>query len=85
MICAGDNEAAGEWSSHLVDLLQKQGKGHEAAASMLRGGKALFFNGEYEDAANILRQASLLSERLGDIELREVCEKFLEYTEFFLR
>jgi hypothetical protein len=76
--CAGNPDAAREWSETLVGLLQAQGKGHRAAKEMFHQGRALFLNREYEEAANILRQASLLAERLGDSRLSTHCEQFLQ-------
>jgi hypothetical protein len=85
MRCADDSDAAREWGGTLVDLLQAQGKGREAAQAMFRQGRALIFDKEYEESANILRQAFLLAERLDDSELSASCEQFLQYTDFFLR
>jgi hypothetical protein len=83
--CAGDPSAAREWSEHLVNLLQSQGKSHKAARAMFHQGRALFFDREYHQAANILRQAFLLAERLGDSSLSAQCEQFLGHTGFFLQ
>jgi len=82
---AGDSEAERKWSEILVRLLQDQGKDHKAAQALFRQGRALFIDREYEQAANILRQAYLLAERLGDDELVRWCNQYLQHTEFFLQ
>ena len=83
--CAGHSDAVKEWSRRLIDLLQSQGKSHERAQAMFQQGKASFYAGEHEDAANILRQGALLAKQLGDDELSASCEQFLQYANFFLR
>jgi hypothetical protein len=85
MRCAGDSDAAREWSEILVNLLQGQGKSHNAAQAMFHQGRALFFDQEHEEAANVLRQAFLLAERLGDSKLSAMCKQFLGHTDFFLQ
>lgn len=82
---AGDSDAAKGWSETLVNLLEGQGKGHEAAQALFYQGRAHFLDQEHEEAATILRQALLLAERLGDIKLSGWCEQFLGHTEFFLQ
>ena len=82
---AGDVVSSRQWGVTLVDLLVAQGNGPEAARAMFGQGEALFLGQEREEAANVLRRACLLAERLGDGKLASKCERFLGYTEFFLR
>jgi hypothetical protein len=82
---AGNLDAAREYGDQLVSLLQAQGHSQEVAQALCNQGTSLFLDHQYEDAANKLRQASFLAESLGDRLLREKCDQFLGYTEFFLR
>jgi len=82
---AGDSDAAKEWSETLVNLLEGQGKGPEAAQALFYQGRAHFLDQEHEEAATVLRQAFLLAERLGDSKLSGWCKQFLGHTEFFLQ
>jgi hypothetical protein len=52
---------------------------------MFQQGKVSFYAGEYEEAANILRQGALLAKQLGDSELSTSCEQYLQHANFFLR
>jgi hypothetical protein len=84
MRCAGASDDSQEWSVTLVGLLQSQGKGQETAHAMFHQGRDLFYDGDYQESANILRQALALAERLGDGQLSTQCEQYLGHTEFFL-
>jgi hypothetical protein len=84
MFCADDAAAASEWSEMLIDLLQKQGKSQQAVRAMVRQGRDLFHDRQYEAAASCLRQALLLAERLGDTKSSSQCESYIRAAEMFL-
>lgn len=84
MRLAGDSEDAKEWSQTLVEILRKQGKGKEVAETMYEGGCALFYDGDYEHAANILQQAFLLAFDVGDHMLGERSQQYLRHAEYLL-
>ncbi len=85
MRCAGDADAAREWSETLVNLLQSQGESGQVAQALFQQGQRLFYDGHHDESANKLRQSLVLAEQLGDEVLSRKCEQFLGYTEFFLK
>jgi hypothetical protein len=81
---AGDVEGALRWSRKLVEMLQELGKGTEAVKAMFDQGRDLFFDREYEQAAQVLRQASLLAEHVQEGKVARNAQRYLEHAEYFL-
>jgi hypothetical protein len=81
MLCAGESQAI----ETLIDFLQEQGRSHQVAKAMLREGKDLNYAQQHGEAADKLRQAFLLAERLGDSKLSAQCKTFLRSAELFMK
>lgn len=85
MNCASNADAVQEWSQRLLDLLERQGRVHEAALATFRQGKALYDEKKYKEAVPQLRQALQLAEHVGDKKLARHCRARLDAAEMLLR
>jgi hypothetical protein len=80
-----DVEAAREWASVLVSVLEARGKSGQLATAIFEEGRKLFYDGYHKDSASRFQQSLLLAERIGEKALIRKCEQYLGYADFFLR
>ena len=73
------------YQDELIGLLKSQGDLGELSQELFDKGRDLFFDGDYKESASSLRQALLLAEQIGDIQLISLCKQILDGVNLFIK
>jgi len=82
---AGDDSTVQKYQDKLIELLREQGHLDDLSNELFSKGRDAFFDQEYEEAGNCLRQAILIAEQTEDIDLLRLCNQYLEWISYFLK